>query len=50
MSPCPFPMAITITLRAPPYIGYKGGNILGLSDNSNEAATNAFAFMLSNVF
>ena len=32
------------------YIDYKGGNIAGLSDNSNEAATSAFAFMLSSVF
>ena len=29
-----------------PYFNYKGGNIIGLSDNSNEAATNAFDFML----
>ena len=33
-----------------PYIDYKGGNIAGLSDNSNGAATSAFAFMLSSVF
>ena len=33
-----------------PYFDYKGGNIAGLSDNSNEAATSAFAFMLSGVF
>ena len=33
-----------------PYIDYKGSNIVGLSDNSNEAATSAFAFMLSSVF
>ena len=32
-----------------PYTDYKGGNIFGLSDNSNEA-TSAFAFMLSSVF
>ena len=28
-----------------PYFNYKGGNIIGLSDNSNEAATNAFIFL-----
>ena len=33
-----------------PYIDYKGGNIVGLSDNNNEAATNAFAYILSSVF
>ena len=33
-----------------PYIDYKGGNIVGLSDNSNEAATSVFAFMLSCIF
>ena len=33
-----------------PYFDYKGGNIVGLSDNRNEAATSAFAFMLSSVF
>ena len=33
-----------------PYFNYKGGNIIGLSDNSNEAVTNAFDFMLSNQF
>ena len=33
-----------------PYIDYKGGNIVGLSDNNNQAATSAFAFMLSSVF
>ena len=33
-----------------PYIDYKGGNIVGLSDNSNEAATKTFAFILSSVF
>ena len=33
-----------------PYIDYKGGNIVGLSDNSNKAATSAFAFILSSVF
>ena len=33
-----------------PYFDYKGGNIAGLSDNSNKAATSAFAFMLSSVF
>ena len=29
------------------YIDYKGGNIVGLSDNSNEAATSAFALSLT---
>ena len=29
------------------YFDYKGGNIVGLSDNSNKAATSAFVFMLS---
>lgn len=33
-----------------PYLDYKGGNIVGLSDNSNEAATSAFAFRISSVF
>ena len=33
-----------------PYFDYKGGNIVGLSDNSNEAATSAFVFMVSTVF
>ena len=33
-----------------PYFDHKGGNIVGLSDNSNEAATSAFVFMLSSVF
>ena len=33
-----------------PYFDYKGGNIVGLSDNSNEAATSAFVFMLSSAF
>ena len=33
-----------------PYLDYKGGNIVGLANNSNEAATSAFAFMLSSVF
>ena len=32
------------------YFDYKVGNIVGLSDNSNEAATSAFAFMLRSVF
>ena len=32
------------------YFDYKGGNIVGLSDNNNEAATSAFVFMLSSVF
>ena len=33
-----------------PDFDYKDGNIVSLSDNSNEAATSAFAFMLSSVF
>ena len=33
-----------------PYFYHKGRNIVGLSDNSNEAATSAFVFMLSSVF
>ena len=33
-----------------PYFHYKGGNIVGLLDNSNEAVTSVFAFMLSSVF
>ena len=33
-----------------PYIDYKGGNIVGLSDCSNEVATSTFAFMLSSEF
>ena len=37
-------------IHVKPYINYKGGNIIGLSDNSNEAATSAFAFKLSSVF
>ena len=32
------------------YFDYKGGNNVGLSDNSNEAATSALVFMLSSVF
>ena len=28
----------------------KGGNVIGLADNSNNTTTNAFAFMLSSVF
>ena len=32
------------------YFDYKGGNIVDLSDNSNEVATSAFVFMLSSVF
>ena len=32
-----------------PYFDYKGGNVVGLANNTNEAATSAFAFMLSNV-
>ena len=30
-----------------PYFVYKSSNIVGLSENSNEAAISAFAFMLS---
>ena len=33
-----------------PYIYYKGGNIVGLSDNSNEAPTSVFGFLLSSLF
>ena len=33
-----------------PNFDYRGGNIIGLSDNSNEAATSGFAFMLNSVF
>ena len=33
-----------------PYIDDYGGNIVGLIDNSNEAATSAFDFMLISVF
>ena len=33
-----------------PYFHYKGGNIVDLSDNSNEAATSSFACMLSSVY
>ena len=33
-----------------PYFYYKGENIVGFSDNSNEAAASAFVFMLSSVF
>ena len=32
------------------YFDSNDANIIGLSDNSNEAETNAFAFMLRNVF
>ena len=32
------------------YFDHKGGNIVGLSDNSNEAATGAFVSMLNSVF
>ena len=32
-----------------PYFDYKGGNVVGLANNTNEVATSAFAFMLSNV-
>ena len=45
----------TVSLRVneihpEPYIDYKGGNIVGLSDNSNEVATSTFAFILSSVY
>ena len=45
----------TVSLRVDeihlkPYFDYKGGNIVGLSGNSNEAATSAFVFILSRVF
>ena len=30
-----------------PYFAYKGGNVVGLANNTNEMATSAFAFMLS---
>ena len=33
-----------------PYLDYKGSNIVGLSGNSNEAATSALGFVLSSVF
>ena len=33
-----------------PYFDHKGGNIVGLSDNTNKAATGAFVSMLSSVF
>ena len=33
-----------------PYFDYKDGNIVVLSDNSNEAAISAFGFMLNSVF
>ena len=29
------------------YFDYKGGNVVGLANNTNEVATNAFPFMLS---
>ena len=32
------------------YFDYKDGNIVGFSDNSNQAATSVFVFMLSSVF
>ena len=45
---------ITVSLLADeshlkPFIDYKVGYIVGLSDNRNEAATSDFAFMLSSV-
>ena len=33
-----------------PYFNYKGGNLIGLTDNSNETVTSAFAFRQSSVF
>ena len=33
-----------------PYFDNKGGNIIGLSDNGNEAAKSAFVFMSSSAF
>ena len=30
-----------------PYFDYKGGNVVGLANNTNEVATSAFAFMFS---
>ena len=32
-----------------PYFDYKGGNVVGLANNTNKVATSAFAFMLSSV-
>ena len=32
-----------------PYFDYKGGNVVGLANNTNEVAISAFAFMLSSV-
>ena len=32
-----------------PYFDCKGGNVVGLANNTNELATSAFAFMLSSV-
>ena len=32
-----------------PYFDYKGGNIVGLANNTNEVATSAFASMFSGV-
>ena len=32
-----------------PYLDYKGGNFVGLANNTNEVTTSAFAFMLSSV-
>ena len=32
-----------------PYFDYKGVNVVGLANNTNEVATSAFAFMLSSV-
>ena len=33
-----------------PFFDNNGGNIVGISDKSNETATSTFAFMLSSVF
>ena len=32
-----------------PYFDYKGGNVVGSANNTNEVAASAFAFMLSSV-
>ena len=46
--------AITVSLlideiHLKPYFDYKGGNVVGLANYTNEVATSAFAFMLSSV-
>ena len=43
-------VSLLYEIHLKPYFDYKGGNIVSLSDNSNEAATMAFVFMLSSVF